>query len=484
MNVVLLVPPFNASPEANAAKIKHGRLRPLPPLGLGYLAAGLEAAGHAVRMVDAQARQLDLADTVKAALADNPGLVGISCFTTFAKVCYALANAIRAERPSLPLALGGPHATAFHERILDDCRSIDYVVPGEAERVFPELVTRIEASAPLEDLHGIIYRAPDGSAVATPPAEPLRRLDELIPPARHVYAGHEYVPLPNQTRRRPVTTMLTSRGCPWAKCRFCYQGGKYAVPYRRRSPENVIDEIKDVIDKYGIREILFWDDNFCVNENWINRFCDLLDAEKINLTWTVQGRVNTITPTMLHRMVASGCYNLFLGFESGNQQILDLIDKGITLEQIRQAVGWANEAGLEVRGSFMLGLPSETPEMGEQTIRFACELGVDYMIFMPYHIQTGTVLEETALREGRVFESGDTDWNVPSYVPCGYSGPEELAAMLRKAYRRFYLRPAYIARALRRAKNPIVAHNYFLAFFHWLDLTRAKQRSTKRIASP
>jgi len=312
--------------------------------------------------------------------------------------------------------------------------------------------------------------------VSTPPAEPLKELDELPQPARHIFHGHRYVPLPNQARRRPATTAMTSRGCPWAKCRFCYQGGRYASPYRRRSPEHVIDELRYLVGDLGYREVLFWDDNFCVNERWIRRFCDLMDEAGLDLTWTVQGRVNTITRDMLHRMAASGCYNIFLGFESGNPELLELVDKGITFEQVRRAVAWANEAGLEIRGSFMLGLPTETPAMSLKTIDFACELDVDYMIFMPFHIQAGTALEELARREGRVFEPEEFDYNKPSYVPNTYSGPEELAEMIRHAYRRYYLRPRYMARALWKARRPAIARNYLLAFLHWYRLTRPGAR--------
>ena len=477
MKVVLVVPPFSVSPHAHAAKIKLGKLRPLPPLGLGYLAAALESHGHTVSLLDSQARQLSLNQVADAVLALQADVVGISSFTVFADVSYALAAAIKARDPRRTIVIGGPHATAFHEEILTDCSSVDFVVPGEADTAFPQLVDCLEQQIPFEQISGIIHRHASGGIVATPPAPILRKLDELPHPARHIYEDALYVPLPNQSRRRPATTVMTSRGCPWAQCRFCYQGGRYGSPYRRRSPENVVEELRHLVRERGLREIIFWDDNFCVNEKWIIAFCDLLDRERLDLTWTVQGRVNTVTRDMLLRIADSGCYNIFLGFESGNQALLDLIDKGITLEQSRTAVQWANEAGLEIRGAFMFGLPTETPATAEQTIRFACELDVAYMIFSPYHIQRGTMLEALALQEGRAVQVSQEayDWTVPSYVPKAFSGPEELAAVIRAAYRRFYLRPRYIARALKRSRDPIVLRNYLHAFFHWINLTRPRR---------
>jgi radical SAM superfamily enzyme YgiQ (UPF0313 family) len=474
MKVTLVVPPFSASERTEEARIRRGKLRPLPPLGLGYLAAALEAHGHTVTLVDSQARQLALAEAVDIIFAEAPDLVGISSFTVLADVSYALAAAVKARDPDKVVAIGGPHATAFHEAILEECPGVDFVVPGEAEASFTGLVDCLAAGSSLDTVPGIIFRDGSGVSTATPRAELVRDLDTLGCPARHIYDNALYVPLPNQSRRRPATTVMTSRGCPWAQCRFCYQGGKYGSPYRRRSPDNVIEELRRLVRDIGFREVIFWDDNFCVNEQWVDRFCGLLDRERLDLTWTVQGRVNTVTRTMLQRIAASGCYNIFFGFESGDQELLDLIDKGITLDQSRTAVAWANEAGLEIRGAFMFGLPTETPAMAEKTIRFACELDVDYVVFSPYHVQRGTPIEALALREGRLVETKEEtfNWNHPSYVPKAYSGPAELAEVVRSAYRRFYLRPRYIARALWRARDPVILRNNFRAFLHWWEMTR------------
>jgi len=474
VNVLLVVPPFSASPTGRGARIRPGKLRPLPPLGLGYLAAVLGEHGHETRLIDAQARQLSIPETVAEIMAAAPDVVGISIFTVYMDCSYALASALRVRAPGLPIVMGGPHATAFHEAILEECPAVDYVVPGEAEHSFAALLDALAGGTPVSDVAGIVFRTDSGRIAATPPAEYVRELDTLPHPARGLFKDNPYTPLPNQSRRKPATTVMTSRGCPWAQCRFCYQGGKYGAPYRRRSPENVIEELCHLRRELGFREVIFWDDNFCVNEKWIDRFCDLLDREKLDLTWTVQGRVNTVSPSMLQRIAASGCYNIFLGFESGNPELLELIDKGITLEQSRNAVAWANQAGLEIRGAFMFALPTETPEMAEKTIRFACELDVDFMVFSPFHIQRGTPIEQRALQEGRVvhIESDAFDWHIPSYVPNAYSGPEQITEILREAYRRFYLRPRYIRRALWRARNPVILRNYLHAFMHWVVLAR------------
>ncbi len=168
-------------------------------------------------------------------------------------------------------------------------------------------------------------------------------------------------------------------------------------------------------------------------------------------------------------MGKSGCINLFYGFESGNQDTLDLINKGVKLDQIRQAVRWTHEAGIEIRGSIMLGLPGESPEMGEKTIRFACELNTAYMLFQPYHCLPGTPLECFAKEAGSFVEHDNVSAQLPSYVPRDYDSPEQLAAQVKSAYRRYYLRPSYIARSLWRARKPRAFVDYMQKFMMALE---------------
>lgn len=363
MKIVSVMPTFERVKSYGGGGVLRRGI--LPTLGVGCLAASVEAAGHQTAFVDAR----------------------------------ATAALLMKARPDLPIIMGGAHVTSVFDSIPADMPEVDILAPGEGELTLVDPLAALEGGAPLDTVTGIIYRGSDGQPVATSVREPLRDQDRLPHPARHLYEEQYYIPLPNQCRRRPATTVITSRGCPYGKCRFCFQGGRYAAPYSRRSPENVIDELKQLAAR-GIREILFWDHNFCINGKWIARFCDLLDSERLNLTWSVFGRVNTVTEEMLRRMAKSGCYSIHYGLESGSQKMLDAIKKGITLDQVRQAVKWAKRAGLEIRASFIFAMPGDTPEIAEETIRFACELNIDWMIFHPYHPCAGTAPGDTAEKEG------------------------------------------------------------------------------------
>ncbi|HOE65512.1 MAG TPA: radical SAM protein [Candidatus Hydrogenedentes bacterium] len=467
MKTVLVLPPYGMTQSyGGKGSMKRGIL---PPLGIGYLASSLETHGHAAAFVDASVLGLDTDGAATAALAEKPDVIGISCLTRLAPAAYALAAELKRRAPSIPLVLGGPHATSFADSILEECPAIDILIPGEAELTLAETLDRLERKAPLDDVPGVLFRDPDGRVVATRPRPAVRDLDALPFPARRIYRNDLYVPLPNQCRRRPATTVITSRGCPYARCAFCYQGGRYASPYRRRTPEHVVDEMAQLKREYGIREIIFWDDNFAVDFEWIDAFCNLLDRNKMDMTWTAYGRVNTVSPEMLQRMAASGCYSIYYGFESGNSEMLQRVCKGITLDECRSAVRWAKKADMEIRGSFILGMPGETPETAEETIRFACELNVDWMVFLPYRLQPATRLAETALREGVVLDD-HPDIHFPTYLPKGFPDVESLANTVRSAYRRYYLRPGYISRALWRSRHPAVLRNYWDSFRYWLSL--------------
>lgn len=473
MKVVLTLPPYDYSRSIGNTR-KRVQIGLRPPLGVGYLASYLETRGHTATLVDAIAEQLDVPETADAIAAQHPDVLGISSFTTLTpNEAYALAHELRKRLPETPIVMGGPHVTSFARTILDECPEVDVLIPGDGEVVFADLVDRFGEKRSYGDLCGIVYRDAKRAIIVTPPAEVVRDLDRFPFPARHIYRDELYVPLPSLSLRQPVTSMITSRGCPWARCRFCYNAGEFAPPFRRRSPENVVEEMKRLAEEQGVRNIVFCDDNFCTTPKWIERFCQELAQAKLDIVWSVLARTNTVTPEMLRQMKAAGCYSIQYGIESGNQEILDLVTKGHTLDQCRDAVRWAREAGMDTRAFFMLGFPTETPEMSEKTIRFACELNVDYVVFFSYHVWPGTSLTELALAHGRrVPYRGQ---HIPSYVPDTYPDEETLAKMVKSAYRKYYLRPGYIARALVRSlRHPSLIKNHVLGFYYWLGLMLAR----------
>ena len=248
--------------------------------------------------------------------------------------------------------------------------------------------------------------------------------------------------------------MITARGCPYAKCHHCFQASSSKVQYRRHSPERVIEEILQLADQYRIKEISFWDDAFTVNEEWVLDFCSLLKKRKVRILWSCFGMIHTVSQRMLQAMHESGCWNIFYGLDTGVPSLLESLNRGYTLGRMREVVQWTKNAGIEIRGSFMLGLPGETPRMAHETIRFALDLDLDFAQFSLTTPFPGTRFYEICKDEGTV----DTDFSKytafePVFVPKGYSNRNELKAIQQSAYKRFFNRPSYILKNLKKIRR-------------------------------
>lgn len=468
MKVVLINAPHDTSKmfgfRKRTTRLVH------QPLGIGYIASGLQRAGHNAVFIDSQALGFGIAETLDRLKEESPGLVGIPCFAMGRFIVYELVRAIKKEYPFLPVVLGGPQLTAFTDQVFSECAEIDMALCGEADYTMAELATRLEAKSALDGIAGLVLRDSSGAVRREKPPAIIEDLDAIPFPARTVYQEGLYHPMPFMISQPKLAgeRVITSRGCYWGKCRFCYQSGAYAPCFRRRSPGNVVEEIRILATEHGAKFIFFPDDNFFQNELWVERFCDLLDEIGIPLKWSAFGRVDTVTESMLHRAAQSGCIHISYGFESGNQEMLNFLSKGIRLEQSRQAVLWTKAAGIEIAGFMMLGLPRETPAMAKQTIRFAVELDTEYMKFDPYHVLEGTALAEVALQEGRLIEHDNEQFLDPSYVPNTYKDSAQINRMIRNAYWQFYFRPKYIFRALWRMRNPLLFMEYMEKL--WLGL--------------
>ncbi len=447
-------------------------------LGSGYIAAVLEKQGHDVLYLDSQARGMNTAEVLAYVQRESPGLVGISCYVLGRTKVYELVEQIKRVLPDLPVVVGGPQVSLFVERVFEECRAISLALCGEAEWSMADLAHRLEQGMPVDSIPGIVFRDKQGELRHGPPSEVVQDLDAIPFPARHIYKTHLYNPMPMILSMPNMRTdqVITSRGCHWKRCRFCYQSNPNMPCYRRRSPDNVMAEIRELVDDYSVKFIVFTDDDFLRDESWITRFCDLYDQGKFTFKWNAIGRVNTVTPAMLQRVAKSGCVHITYGLETGNQETLNLIRKGTTLEQARDATKWAHDAGMLVRAYIIFGLPRETPEMAKKTVQFVIDLDIDYVTFSPYHVLEGTALEEIALQEGRRINHDNVNPQLPAYVPDTYEDAAQLNRVIREAYRAFYLRPRYIAKALWWARNPLLWPSYLSKIWVGLQILVVSNR--------
>lgn len=355
----------------------HEKITDYPPLGLAYLGAILERGGHEARIFDFGLRphrpqQDDVADVVAYA----PDLIG---FTVMTGGYHSVTEAIglfKQALPSVPIVLGGPHPTVFPEAVASD-PGVDFVVYGEGEETLMELVAALEAGA--EDFSGIrgIAYARDGHVVRTPERPLIADLDALPLPARHLLELDKY-PLAAPDGGK-MLTVLSSRGCPF-NCSYCFKG-IVGRTYRQRSAENVVNELRLLRNQYNVRNFYFIDDLFTINTKRLMAISQMIIDEGLDIRWQCLGRVDRVTPESLAMMYRAGCREIHYGIESGNPEVLAGTGKNITLDQVRQAVKWTAQSGIRSKGYFMLGLPGDTEETMEQTIRFACELELDEAMF-------------------------------------------------------------------------------------------------------
>ena len=448
MHIVLVHPPFDMNHDGFGIQSRGLRIGYFPPLGLGYIAAVLERGGHDVTIIDAEPRGIDRDGLIDGILAAKADVVGISLVTPTARASYRFAETLK-ERADPFVLVGGAHPTCFPREAVEACEAVDAAVIGEGEDVTAALVERLGAGEPIDDVPGIAFRDQRGAVGvnALPPRPPdLTRLP--FPARRHFDLDH-YVPMAFDVKRMPMASAVTSRGCTYGRCAFChFAGGLGKVPFRRVSPERAVEEIEALIRHYGAKAVKFWDNTFTAPKDWTFAFCDLLEARKIDIDWVCCARTDEVSRALLARMAEVGLWSVQYGIESGNQELLDRVDKGVDLDQVRSAVRWTREAGIESRCSFMIGLPGETEAMGKKTIDFAVELNPEYAAFLPTFPMPGTALFDLCAGDGEILESSRKSSAFSlietNYVPSGYSGPEAVERTVLKAYRRFYMRARFL----------------------------------------
>lgn len=449
MKISLITPPFDLIKSAYASKsgIRRGYL---PPLGIGYLAGSLKANGfNDVILLDGASMGIEEAEFIHIVLKYSPDLIGISCMTASSKEAFELARNIK-KISNIPIVMGGPHVTDFGNEVLENEPSIDFLITGEGEETIVEVCDRLKKGKDLSFVKGVIYRH-KGEIIDNGYRISRSDLDNIAMPAREMYNHSFYSPLPNSYKRLPSTTIITARGCAYRKCAFCYTGGMKGQPFRRHSVKRVIEEIEILINDYGMKEVQFLDSIFVLKKQWVKEFCAEIKNRKIDLTWNCAAKVNLVDKEMLEIIADAGCYSIFYGLESGNQDLLDIIDKGQTIQQMKDAVKMTHEAGIETRGSFILGLPGETPEKAEKTVQLAIDLDLTYAQFNLSFPFKGTKLYDFAFDMGSIIDyKGLTK---ATYVPDGYRDSDELEKVMRKAYRRFYFRLSYIWKHLKKINS-------------------------------
>jgi radical SAM superfamily enzyme YgiQ (UPF0313 family) len=418
-------------------------------LGLAYLAAVAEKKGHIVKIFDC-ALSFENEKLVKLTESFRPQIIGITATTPTFKNAVHVAFALRKILPEAIFICGGAHPTASPSDSLNN-GVFDYLVLGEGENTFLELVSYIENNHkyPIDNIRGIAFKQ-NGRVTIKAQRPRIDDLDSLPFPARNLLPPLiVYHPTPASYRSLPLAVIMTSRGCP-SRCIFCDRA-VFGEKFRQRSPSNVIAEVEETIQKYGAKEIRFFDDTFTLDSKFVEGICRSMKKLRPRIPWTCLTKVTAVNFNMLKMMREAGCWQVLFGLESGDDYILSRLGKGNTVEQNGKVVFWAKKAGLSVRADFLVGSPWETKESLEKTLEFAKSLPLDFAHFNKFVPLPGTEIYKDLIAKGYniIFDRGSSINNHSDFIYV----PERLnkfeyAKFLDRAYREFYLRPGYILRRL------------------------------------
>ena len=462
MRVLLINPKFHLPIDT----------RTTPHLGLAYLAAISERRGDEVCVFDMDVENMPLTQKVSEF---KPHIVGITANTPQVKQAWLAARTIKALADT-PVVIGGPHPSALPDESAVK-PEIDVVVRGEGEATWVELSDLVDGARAGGDLTGkalldpannliapvlgITYKQADGTIHTNRTRPAIDDLDSLPWPAYHYFKMEHYTslqPAIDAVEGARSFSMMTSRGCPY-RCTFCSQS---IMPekWRARSPQSVVAEFRHLIKDLGAQEIGLLDDSANINRKRLSEISQLLIKEGLNsVPWNmINGmRANLADTDMLDLMKKAGCKRSAFGVETGDEGMLSHINKNESLDQIRQAFKNAKQVGMETVGFFIIGLPGDTEESMEQTIRFAIELDplvANFSMMTPY---PGTLAyEEIKSKGGKILLK---DWD--DYVFFEGKARYELGDLtaelqerkFKEAYRRFYLRPKRVAATLARKET-------------------------------
>lgn len=426
MKILLINPPSEHEIIGNDLETTRKHSGFSPPLGLMYLKSSLKDI-HNVFLLDCQASEIDYSMLGKHFLENEYDVIGITCLTLCLVDVKKTIDLIKVFSPKSKILCGGPHPTVYPEETLKI--GADCVVIGEGESVIKEALS----------FEKKIYG----------PCSKINDLDSIPFPERTGIDKYHSI-----LSSKVTNSMITSRGCPY-HCHFCDRPAMGRA-FRTRSAINVVDEIEDCISK-GIEEINMYDDTFTINKNRVMQICDEIERRKLKFTWDIRARVNTVNLEMLKRLNSVGCVRIRLGVESGVQRILDVLNKEITLEQVRLAFKHAKTAGMETFSYFMIGNPKETRADIETSYSFSKEIHSDYSQFTILCPFPSTKIYSDWLKTHdkdvwREFSLNPTLDFIPPYWDENFT-IEELKAMLKKIYKSFYFTPKFIFKKLFEIRN-------------------------------
>lgn len=410
----------------------------MPPLGILSIAAWLEKHGIEVEIIDGYASRESHQAMVDKVIASGCSAVGFSCTTSSFPETDRIATLLKQAAPHIVTILGGAHACTIGEALLDRYPALDYLVLGEGENTMLELV-RFGFSG-VEKIPGLAYRGPDGRGTASGVRELIKNLDELPFPAYHLLPDFPRLyklPLFSYPAS-PNTSIISSRGCPYA-CSYCDRS-VFSRGFRFNSPEYILEHVAMLHRNYGIRHVFFYDDLFTFDRRRVAEFCALKEKKGIRVTYNCIARLEHVDAELLGLLKRSGCWQVNFGIESGDPEVLKKHRTFYGLDDVGQKLMMVKQAGMRVKGLFMVGLPGEDEAAIRRTIDYALSLPLDEINVTKFTPFPGAPVYKTI----REFGEFDENWELMNcintvFVPNGMTR-QQIDDLYDEFIRRFYHR--------------------------------------------
>lgn len=446
MRVLLVQPSWNVSEIRSVESQKIAGA--WPPPGLMYVGAVLRANGVPVEALDGffYSEGHLLAEILRR----RPDFLGIYTITPFWHKVKRLIQQVKTALPSTFVAVGGHYPSAVREQCLQEAPLLDAVVVNEGEYATLELIRELTKGSSPQSVRGTVIRR-GGEIASNPLRDLIEPLDQLPIPAVDLFPWRRYRPSYGQVSRLPAFQVISSRGCS-NNCLYCYK--MYGRTIRMRTPRHVVDEIQYYVDRYGAREIKFWDESFTYDRDRVLGICQEIVQRGLRITWWVSARADMVDEELLRCMKGAGCWCINYGVESAVPKNLATIRKNLTIEQIAQAVRLTHAIGIKTYLTYIFGTPGETYEEGLKTIDFALKMNSFYAEFFPITPWPGTDLWADRSLGGLVRDLSEMTMlqDKVAYVPHSMTR-EEIEELLDRAYKRFYLRPRFIIHRVLSARS-------------------------------
>ncbi len=446
----------------------------IPPIGLLSIAGFLASKGYCVKIIDPLTFNQS-EEAIRGFLIEEKfDLIGISSMTNTILDTYYTARFCKKILPKTKIVVGGIHATVLPVKTMEECSEIDFLVVGEGELTMEELTKNLKIGKPkIEQIKGLVYRDNKGKIIQNKNRELILDLDVLPLPAYHLLDMSKYVPHPTQYKVLPSYSVIAQRGCPF-DCAFCSVHCVHGKKVRSKSVSYLISEIEILIEKFKAKGIHFQDSTFTVNRDYVVKFCEEIIRKKLFFKWDINTRVDCVDSQLLSLMKKAGLWMINFGLESGSQQSLDLLRKGIILSQTEKAIIMTRKIGIVTCSTWILGLPKEDEPMVKRTIQFSKKVGTELALFffpIPY---PKTDLELICKNLGGL--RNDVEWK--DYSAVDYFNPvyvnpllgkKKMQNLIKYAYLSYYLSPKIIWRNIQTIDSLADVVRYWRAFHAWFN---------------